>query len=266
MRFTRALKHSKRISGFNARHCFGLFACARPPVHDRDSVEVQEAMKIIQPSFEIITPGTPAHGVEMLRKIEMYSRISHRSEDKQTDDTWPRFIKAVVIDKGDWSVTEHSVATVVARVDRGVSHEWVRHRIGSYTQESTRFVNYGKREIEFIEPEWPVSNSVAVPNFKLDWVAQMAEVERIYLNMLRDGVAPQIARSILPNALATTIAVTYNLRNWRQFFMMRTTRETHPDFRRTSIPLLEAFQWRIPLLFDDIEPEQKQSISLSKPR
>ncbi len=224
-------------------------------------------MKVIQPSFEIVNPETPAEGVQMLRQIERFARISHRSEDRQTEDSWPRFIKAVVMDKGDWSVTEHCVATVIARVDRGVSHEWVRHRIGSYTQESTRFVNYGKREIEFIKPEWPESSSAAVPEYELAWIAQMAETERIYLQMVKyQGVSPQIARSILPNALATTLAVTYNLRSWRQFFMMRTTKETHPDFRRVTIPMLRAFQERIPLLYDDIEPEQKQSVSLSRPR
>lgn len=201
----------------------------------------------------------------MLRRIEEYSRISHRSEDLQTSDSWERFITAVIIKKGDWSVAEHCTATVVARVDRGISHEWVRHRIGSYTQESTRFVNYGKLhkgQMEFMEPTWMQESM----NPRHAWVAQMSEVERVYLDMLRDGVAPQIARSILPNALATTIAVTYNLRNWRQFFMMRTTKETHPDFRRIAIPMLHEFKQRIPLLFDDLEPEQRQSISLSKPR
>lgn len=217
-------------------------------------------MKIIPPSFEIVTPETPAEGVEMLRRIERFSRISHRSEDRQTEDSWPRFIKAVVIDKGDWSVTEHCVATVIARVDRGLSHEWVRHRIGSYTQESTRFVSYGKREMEFIEPSWDTVDL----NRDLQWEQQMAHIERFYLGLLGKGVSPQLARSVLPNALATTVAVTYNLRAWRHFFMMRTTKETHPDFRRTTIPMLRAFQERIPLLYDDIEPNLKQSVALSR--
>lgn len=221
-------------------------------------------MRVIEPSFEIVKPENPAEGVQMMRQIERFARISHRSEDRQTEDSWPRFIKAVVMDKGDWSVTEHCVATVIARVDRGVSHEWVRHRVGSYTQESTRFVNYGKKEMEFIRPEGLVAADVDGCAHTL-WMSQIMEAEAVYLDMLRD-VTPQVARSVLPNALATTIAVTYNLRSWRQFFMMRTTKETHPDFRRVAIPLLKAFQERIPLLYDDIEPEQKQSISLSRPR
>jgi thymidylate synthase (FAD) len=220
-------------------------------------------MKIIEPSFEIINPVDRAAGVGMLRAVERYARISHRSEDTQTPETWERFIKAVVLDRGDWSVAEHVVATVIARVDRGVSHEWVRHRIGSYTQESTRFVNYNKREIEVIQPEGIEGTAVKLD---LTWRDSIAIACAAYSNLLHHGIAPQIARSVLPNALATTIAVTYNLRSWRQFFMMRTTRETHPDFRRITIPMLEEFKRRIPLLYDDIVPEEKQSISLSRPR
>lgn len=227
-------------------------------------------MKAIYPTFEILSPVSRDEGVALLRRVEYLARISHRSEDKQGEDTWQRFIKAVVMDKGDWSVTEHCIATVVARVDRGVSHEWVRHRIGSYTQESTRFVNYSKWQMEFVVPSWPGSEnsftSWPETGIEHDWIQQMAGAERIYLKMLFEGSTPQIARSVLPTALATTLAVTYNLRGWRQFFMMRTTKETHPDFRRVAIPLLKEFQERIPLLYDDIQPEQKQSISLSKPR
>lgn len=218
-------------------------------------------MKIIEPSFEMLDPENRLAGIAMLRQIEKFARISHRAEDKQTSDTWERFIKSVVMEKGDWSVTEHVVVTVIARVDRGVSHEWVRHRIGSYTQESTRFVNYNKRDIEVIRPV-----DFNITELAEDWQDSVAQSCTTYKNLVHHGISPQIARSVLPNALATTIAVTYNLRSWRQFFMMRTTRESHPDFRRITIPMLEEFKKRIPLLYDDIVPEEKQSISLSRPR
>ena len=226
-------------------------------------------MKIIQPSFEIVRPQTREQGIFCLREIERFARVSHRSEEKQTDNSWERFIKAVVIDKGDWSVTEHIVATVIARVDRGVSHEWVRHRIGSYTQESTRFVRYGNnREIEFIEPEWQGNEgpSDLFGGGVWEWRQSLERAENAYNDILDCGGTPQVARSVLPNATATTLVVTYNLRSWRQFFMMRTTKETHPDFRRITIPMLAAFKERIPLLYDDIEPNVKQSISLARPR
>lgn len=209
-------------------------------------------MKIIEPSFGITSPADRTEGIDMLREIEALARISHRAEDKQTLDSWERFIKAVVVDKGDWSVCEHLVVTVIARVDRGVSHEWVRHRIGSYTQESTRFVNYQKKGncLEFIKPVELEKTAI--------WETGLEQAENAYFTMLNMGVRPQEARSVLPNALATTIAVTYNLRSWRQFFLMRTSRETHPDFRCITIPLLAEFKKRIPLLYDDIEPNVRQ--------
>lgn len=219
-------------------------------------------MRIIQPNYEVCDPVSPNHGIQKLKNIEFYSRISHRSEEKQTDDSWRRFLEAVVLKHGDWSVTEHEKATVIFRVDRGVTHEIVRHRLFSYTQESTRFVNYGKREIEFIEPVFSLGISAA----PLKWSASMREAEINYLELLEADQPPQMARSVLPNATASSIVMTGNLRSWRHFFIMRTTQETHPDLKRVSIPLLEEFKKRIPLLFDDLEPNQKQSISMSRPK
>jgi len=217
-------------------------------------------MRIIEPSFDILRPRNKEEGIEQLRFIEQMARISHRSEDLQTDTSWERFIKFVVMTKGDWSVVEHAYATVVFRLDRGVTHELVRHRLFSFTQESTRFVNYSKKgNMDFILP-----SEIAKDDADFRLAFQSAETE--YLTQLGLGRSPQVARSVLPNGLASTIAVTGNLRNWRHLLIMRTTKETHPDFRRVMIPLLAEMQQRIPILYDDIIPEQKQSEALSKPR
>ncbi len=225
-------------------------------------------MKIIEPSFEIVTPALGVEGVWMLQHIEKMARISHRSEDKQDENSWRRFIQAVVIGHGDWSVVEHASATVVFRVDRGVTHELVRHRLFSFTQESTRFVNGRKSYpdgLEFVYPADLKSTDVH-GGWNWNWSRVMHQVEEEYLDMLDKGVRPQEARSVLPNALAATIAVTGNLRNWRHFFLMRTSKETHPDFRRVTIPLLAEFKVRIPILYDDIEPEVRQIDNLRKAR
>ena len=227
-------------------------------------------MRIIEPSFEITSPFgplNPAVGVQLLRFIETCARISHRSESGQTEDSWKRFIQAVVLEHGDWSVVEHASLTVIFRVDRGCTHEIVRHRIASYTQESTRFVNYAKKgaDLEFIRPiEWDTHNNLAQFNF--EWAGAIAESERAYLNLLALGARPQAARSVLPNSLAATLAMTCNLRNWRLFFMARSTQESHPDLKRITNPLLAEFKRCIPLLFDDIEINVKQSVSLARAR
>lgn len=201
----------------------------------------------------------------MLQFIERMARISHRSEDRQTDDSWKRFIPAVVQEHGDWSVVEHASLTVVFRVDRGICTEIRTHRFlefGSFTQESTRFVNYGKRDLDFVRPAKFQDNSDA----GFTWRDAMGQSERAYLDLLRQGVRPQEARSVLPNALAASIACTSNLRNWRHVFMMRVTKETHPDFVRLTDPLLKTFQTNIPLIFDDIEPGLRQIDNLKHAR
>jgi thymidylate synthase (FAD) len=223
-------------------------------------------MRIIDPSFELSTPAYPcvdwAVGVEMLRFIEQQARISHASESLQTQDSWKRFIQAVVIEHGDWSVTEHASITVTFRIDRGLTHEIVRHRLFSFTQESTRFVNYYKRdeELSFIRPA-----DLSDESFYM-WAHAIAESERTYFDLVSSGQRPQEARSVLPNALAARIAVTGNLRNWRHFLLMRTTKETHSDLRRETIPLLEEFKRVFPLLYDDIEPNARQIDNLKKAR
>lgn len=223
-------------------------------------------MRIIEPSFSLSTPHssglTRQDGIKLLRFIEQQARISHRSEDRQNLDSWEKFITAVVINHGDWSVTEHASITVTIRTDRGITHELVRHRLFAFTQESTRFVRYGaKQELEFIKPV----NGI-VGDLEDDWKAAMRQAEDSYNKMLGFLVRPQEARSVLPNALASTIAVTGNLRNWRHFFLMRTSKETHPDFKRITIPMLAEFQKVVPLIYDDIQPDQRQVENLRKAR
>lgn len=221
-------------------------------------------MKIIEPYFHILNPRNRDEGIVCLQKIEELARISHRSEDNQTTTSWEKFIPAIVMKHGDWSVVEHASATVIFRVDRGISHELVRHRLFSFTQESTRFVNGRKsypEGLEFIPPS--ALKDTNLPPF-VSWQLACLSAEHEYLNMLNWGARPQEARSVLPNSLATTVGVTGNLRTWRWFFLARTTLETHPDFKRVTIPLLAQFKERIPILYDDIESDLKQSISMAK--
>lgn len=218
-------------------------------------------MNLVEPYARLLDVPDREHGVLLLQKIEWCGRISHRSEEAQTDDSYARFLRAVVLGKGDWSIVEHASVTVDAVVDRGITHEWVRHRIGAYTQESTRFVNYEKKmPASFIKPVGMNELSEAI------WKDAIAFAELEYTFLINAGCTPQIARSVFPNALASRIVTTYNLRNWRHFFLMRTTREAHPQMRQVTIPLLAEFQAKIPILYEDIEPEATQADNLKKAR
>lgn len=251
-------------------------------------------MKIVQPYATLLEPDK-LH--DALSRIEAAGRISHRSEDDQKADTWSRFISAVVIGHGDWSIVEHVTASVEFLVDRGITHEIVRHRLFSYTQESTRFVNYEKKmPPSFIYPKPDVecqhclADNTATEStscfreadktpwyhcitpgdcrpcsYDHDWLKAIQEVESRYKSLLGRGWRPQEARSVFPNALASKIIMTGNLRSWRHFLRMRTTKEAHPQMRQVTIPLLGQFQRAVPLIYDDIVPEASQRDNVKLP-
>lgn len=237
-------------------------------------------MELIQPYARILSPHE-SNGLALLKRVEWIGRISHRSEEAQTADSWRRFLQSVVLQRGDWSITEHVHVSVDSIIDRGISHEWVRHRIAAYTQESTRFINYARKNtatLEYLNPvKFICPPSIATWEFKehaedpslnpyVVWLEGRRCDEQEYITLTANGIRPEEARSCLPNALATRLVATYNLRNWRHFFLMRTTREAHIQMRQVSIPLLDEFKHHIPLLFDDIEPEATQAENMKKMR
>jgi len=205
-------------------------------------------MKIIPPSFDIIGD---VNGAEVLKNIERAGRTCYKSEDLITPDSAAAFVKRI-LKRGHESVIEHDKATVRIVCDRGVSHEIVRHRIASFSQESTRYCNYAKdkfgNELTFIRPFFWQEDS---DKYRL-WQKTMQTIEDAYMEMLEMGATPEEARSILPNSLKTEILVTMNMRSWRHFFKLRTTEGAHPQMREVARPLLGAFKNKIPVLFDDI--------------
>jgi thymidylate synthase (FAD) len=206
-------------------------------------------MKIINAGYEFVTP---IDGETILKRIEQCGRVCYKSEDLITEDSAKRFC-AGIIKRGHEAVLEHCSLTIKFIIDRGVSHEIVRHRIASYCQESTRYCNYSKdkfgNEITVIRPYfWDKSDSRYH-----SWVLAMENAERIYFELLNQGATPQEARSVLPNSLKTELVMSANIREWRNFFKLRTPLSAHPQMREVTIPLLKDLQEKIPVLFDDIE-------------
>jgi len=205
-------------------------------------------MKIIRPYFII---EDSIDGEEILRRIERAGRTAYKSEHKITPDSAKKFVK-MILDLGHESVIEHEKVTVRVICDRGISHEIVRHRIASYTQESTRFCNYSKgrfgNEITVIKPCFWDDGS---KEYKI-WRDAMENAERAYMELIKLGAKPEEARSVLPNSLKTEIVITMNLREWRHFFKLRTSKRAHPQMREVATSLLQAFKERIPVIFDDI--------------
>jgi thymidylate synthase (FAD) len=202
-------------------------------------------MKIIKPSYKILGE---INGSALLQAIEAAGRTCYKSEDAITDESAPAFVHSI-IERGHESVLEHQSISVRVICDRGVSHEIVRHRIASYSQESTRYCNYGKSgEVTFIRPCFWTDDSLIMKV----WETQMQSAENCYLQMLKHGALPQEARSVLPNSLKTEIVMTMNLREWRHFFKLRIAPSAHPQMRQLTISMLARFQRLIPIVFDDI--------------
>lgn len=204
-------------------------------------------MKIVTPQAII---ETPINREEMLKHLERCGRTCYKSEDKITDDSAARFVRAI-IKNGHESVLEHASITVRFVCDRGVSHELVRHRLASYSQESTRYCNYKNKEIEFVMPSEIEGNLQA----KQEWEYVCKRCEMSYKWLLENGVAPQAARSVLPTSLKTEIVMTANLREWRHFFKMRAlgvAGKPHPDMQFLATSLLEEMKSKLPEVFDDL--------------
>lgn len=212
-------------------------------------------MRIINPSFEILG-SIDADAI--LSSIEQYGRVCYKSEGKITADSAEPFIRRV-IKSGHESVIEHEKITVKIICDRGVTHEIVRHRIASYSQESTRYCNYSQdkfgNELTFIKPCFWDETSEA---YEI-WINQMRNIEKSYITLINVGASPEQARSILPNSLKTEIVVTMNLREWRHFFLLRTSARAHPQMREVAIPLYRKMRELLPPIFDDIQVDETNS-------
>ena len=204
-------------------------------------------MKIIEPSVELINP-VPYEVA--LNTIEIAGRTCYQSEDKMTGDSAEGFIRQI-IQRGHESVLEHVCVTARFICDRGVSHEIVRHRIGAYSQESTRYCNYSGdkfgNEITVINPSH-VKGTV----LRSMWYGACACAERAYFEMLNSGSSPQEARSVLPNSLKTTIIVTYDLREWRHFLRLRCAPAAHPQMQQVALMARKLLTERYPVFFEDL--------------
>lgn len=191
-------------------------------------------------------------GTEMLKIIEAAGRVCYKSENKIETGSAERFVTSL-IERGHESVLEHCSFSAKFICDRGVSHEIVRHRIASYSQESTRYCNYGDdkfgEQITVIEPCYLDRGSSAYAA----WRKACAACEASYFDMLQFGCTPQEARAVLPNSLKTEVFMTANLREWRHFFKLRCSPAAHPQMREVAKMLLEQVKREIPVVFDNID-------------
>ena len=231
-------------------------------------------MKVIKPGYEMLR-FNPQEDIWL---IERAARNCYKSEDRIGEKSAEGLIRRLV-ESGHEAMLEHSQMSVLFTVDRGVSHEMVRHRLCSFAQESTRYCNYSKdkfgNEITVIEPVFykdiPEEEKTVIRevfdnerkepyDFEVtdlhrryaNWYTSCTVAESGYFNLLKLGATPQEARAVLPNSLKTEIVVTANLREWRKIFQLRTAKDAHPQIVEVMTPLLEEVRRSIPFMFNDI--------------
>jgi len=214
-------------------------------------------MKLVKPSTTILTKVNPT---KVLQSIEKAGRTCYKSEDKITADSAGAFVRRI-IKSGHHSVLEHESISVKITCDRGVSHELVRHRIASFSQESTRYCSY-KDDITFIIPPWVnipegIYTSINTATEAINpedsiWFYSMQFAKSNYLTLLASGWSAQQARSVLNNSLKTEVVMTCNLREWLYIFNLRCSKAAHPQMIEIMLPLLKELYTLLPAVFIDI--------------
>lgn len=157
----------------------------------------------------------------------------------------------MVIGFGHESVMEHANFTfAVSGISRACSHQLVRHRIASFTQQSQRYIKFKNEEIEFVTPPSISSN----PIFKENYELIMRQLARMYELLISKGIPPEDARFVLPNASATNIVVTMNARELNHFFRLRCCERTQWELRNVADEMLKQALKIAPVLFGRAGP------------
>lgn len=198
-------------------------------------------MKIIDPSVELVRDFD---GDEIMKFLEMCGRTCYKSDLKDSE----KFIRNI-IKRGHESVLEHFSCTFRIICDRGIMAEITRHRLCSFSIESTRWCDYmGDRfggTLTFIKPPVDEKNYIA-------WENAMYRAEDTYFTLRKNGARPEQARAVLPNSLKTEIIMTANLREWRTILKLRTAKDAHPQMREIAFMILQILKEKLPVIFEDI--------------
>jgi len=214
-------------------------------------------MQLIKPSYHILDD---LNQTAILQRLENAARTCYQSEDRITADGHSaRNLVAHLRGLHHDAMLEFADLTVRFTVDRGVSHELVRHRLCSFAQESTRYCNYGNGHLKFVIPPWepyqPAIVEIAAATIEeamvtgTYWLGVMCMAEIAYKRQLEQGMQPQQARAVLPNSLATQIVIKANLREWQHIFALRTAPAAHPQMREIMMPLRQELIEKLPEIF-----------------
>lgn len=209
-------------------------------------------MKIIEPTIQV----EKVDYKQIMKNLERACRTCYRSEGKITEESYKTLLKNC-INRGHESILEHEKVTIRMVCDIGVYKDLTRHRIASFSIESTRYCNYGKdkfdNEIKFIKPV----NMEEGTELYNRWYSTCKTIEENYIEMSKLEATPDQLRMLLPHSTAAEVTMTANIREWKHIFSLRCTKHTHPAVEQLMIPLLLKFKKEMPEIFDNIEYDEE---------
>jgi thymidylate synthase (FAD) len=227
-------------------------------------------VKLIKPpgNFEILAIMIGIHGKSPLELIEIAGRTAYQSYHKISPGSAEKFV-GMLRRLGHESVLEHSAMMVkFFNVSRGFTHQLVRHRLASFTQQSTRYVDK-KDFVVVIPPEKESSQkiSLTLPNkttLNLTLQEWFDLNEQVYRDLRNSGWLPEDARQVLPIGISTEIVITANFREWRHIFQLRCAPDAHWEIRLTMVQLLKKIKELVPIIFNDFEIAPDESYAVLK--
>ncbi len=184
--------------------------------------------------------------------VERAGRTSHLSFEREAENSEKSFIR-MLIKKRHLSVLEHAYATFrIKGVSRALTHQLVRHRLCSYTQQSQRYV--GESNFNYVEPESIKEHREAHRLF----TGFMDEARSTYCKLRELGITNEDARFTLPNAVCSEIVVTANLREWRHIIELRGSPGAQWEIREMALRILRILKECVPTVFFDFKIDEKE--------
>ncbi|NCN65386.1 MAG: FAD-dependent thymidylate synthase [Candidatus Altiarchaeum hamiconexum] len=190
--------------------------------------------------------------------IEYAGRTAYLSFGKQKRGSEKEFIK-MIIKHGHLSVLEHASASFrINGGSRAFTHQLVRHRLSSFTQQSQRYVN--ESNFIYIEPDSVKNNTKTHTLF----VKFMDDAKKTYLELQKLGIKKEDARFVLPNAVESQIVVTANLREWRHIIELRSSFNAQWEIKSITIQILKILKKHASTVFEDFEIDEQNNIIKKK--
>ena len=201
---------------------------------------------VVAPKAILLTPV--AQLLTYPGQVEVATRTCYKSEDRISEGSATRLIRGV-IKRGHESVIEHCNVSYRFICSRAASHQIVRHRLCAFSQESMRYVDYGKKGFQVVVPPLILDDQAKLK----EYMSFMEECYKKYISLRSSGMRPEDARFVLPQASKTELVMTANLREWRHVIKQRAL-NPHAQWEIRSLmkAVLYELSHYLPVFFEDL--------------